>query len=159
MSNVIRRNTSEKILDYILKSANRFKSIKDFNSKDLVENAQAQIDQRGQSPESQGGQGESKKELDFNAIIMKGPRDRRDVLKEIICDYPETRKKIQLEDDDASFISQPNVRKETLPQLKLKTESQLSMREGNLKTLETSERTSQFADIANKINSNSQART
>ena len=43
--------------------------------------------------------------LDFNEIIMKGPRDRRDVLKEIICDYPETRKKIQLEDDDASNIS------------------------------------------------------
>ena len=40
---------------------------------------------------------------EFNQIVSGQMRDKRDVMKEIVYDYPEIRKTIQLEEDGTSF--------------------------------------------------------
>lgn len=45
----------------------------------------------------------SPKKHDINQIIGRTILDRRDVLKEIIYDYPETKKLVNLEEDDEAL--------------------------------------------------------
>jgi hypothetical protein len=71
----------------------RYQSIKDFNKKSLKQQEPPAIT-RSPSPEQEKP---SAVEVDLNKLIFSKTKDQRDILREIIFDYPETRKKVKLE--------------------------------------------------------------
>ena len=73
----------------------RYQSIKDFNQKSIkaIPKVIQPVVSRSPSPEDQ----KLNNEEDLNKLIFSKSKDQRDILRQIIYDYPETRKKVKLE--------------------------------------------------------------
>ena len=106
VAELINIQVKEKIINFILKSASRFKSIRDFNS---VAQKTESHKEEVQSPKHVSAIPVSEANvlksptalkktitIDFNQIIKSKLREKRDILQEIIYDYPETKKAISL---------------------------------------------------------------
>lgn len=117
VAEMIFQSTKEKILKYILKSASRFNSIKQFNlphkvnykqqlprtvkQADLNEKFDSLGSARSPSLHPHNQSNEDQEVQDFNKLILTRMCDKRDIMKEIVMDYPITKKTIQLDEHQA----------------------------------------------------------
>ena len=95
VSKIICKNSKAKIVDFILKSGNRFKSIKEFNRDSAtIVSINNQPALKPQTPGQRSPPPGMSRLQEFNQIVSGQMKDKRDVMKEIVYDYPEIRKTI-----------------------------------------------------------------
>jgi hypothetical protein len=97
----IKESINNKLKTYVLKTSMRYGKIKEFHS------SQATVEVKKQSPDQK-----RQTSSNFNDIISQRIVDRRDVLREIVCDYPETKKIIEFDNEKPTINIPTSIGKE-----------------------------------------------
>ena len=85
VGSAIKESIHNKLIQYVNKTGNRYEKIKEFNSKKVM----------FEEPMKEASPVRAPIRTNINDIISQKLVDRRDILREIVQDYPETKKMVE----------------------------------------------------------------